>query len=96
GELGDKIKEQSLILHTKKGNIVLTGCAHPGLESIIDKSREFGDVYGVVGGFHDSSIDILKGIPVIMPCHCTEKIEEIKKNMPESYNKCFTGFSIDL
>ncbi|MGZ7136148.1 MAG: MBL fold metallo-hydrolase [Methanobacterium sp.] len=96
GELGDKIKEQSLVLHTKKGNIVLTGCAHPGLEVIIEKSREFGDVYGVIGGFHDSSIDILKDIPVIMPCHCTEKIEEIKKNMPETYNNCFTGFSIDL
>jgi 7,8-dihydropterin-6-yl-methyl-4-(beta-D-ribofuranosyl)aminobenzene 5'-phosphate synthase len=96
GELGEKTKEQSLILKTKLGNIILTGCAHSGLESIIEKSREFGEVYAVIGGFHDSSVDILNGIPLIMPCHCTEKIEEIKKNIPKSYKECYAGYSVNL
>lgn len=92
GELGEKIKEQSLIICTKKGNIILTGCAHPGLGNIIEKSREFGDIYGVIGGFHDSSIDILKEIPLVMPCHCTEKKEEIEKRFSKSYRYCKAGF----
>ncbi|MEN4017962.1 MAG: MBL fold metallo-hydrolase [Methanobacterium sp.] len=94
GELGEKIKEQSLIIKTEKGNVILTGCTHPGLESITEKSRGFGEIYTVIGGFHDSDIDILGEIPMVVPCHCTEKIEEIKKTMTESYKECFTGFSI--
>ena len=35
GELGDKIKEQSLILETGKGIVVVTGCSYPGLEHVI-------------------------------------------------------------
>lgn len=96
GELGDKIKEQSLVLLSKKGNIILTGCAHPGLESIIQKSREFGDIYAVIGGFHDSNIDILDGIPLVMPCHCSEKIEEIKIKMPGSFRQCKAGCSLKI
>lgn len=96
GELGDKIKEQSLVIKTEKGNIILTGCAHPGIGSIIEKSMRFGDVYAVIGGFHDSDIEILNEIPIVMPCHCTEKIEEIKKTMRESYKTCFAGYSINF
>ncbi|MEN6591809.1 MAG: MBL fold metallo-hydrolase [Methanobacterium sp.] len=96
GELGEKIKEQSLILCSKKGNIVLTGCAHPGLEAIIKKSRQFGEIYGVVGGFHDSNVNILKGTPLIIPCHCTQKKGEIKTKMSESYKNCEVGYEYDI
>lgn len=96
GELGGKIKEQCLVLQSKKGNIVLTGCAHPGLETIIQKSKEFGDIYAVIGGFHDSNVDILKGIPLIVPCHCSQKIDEIKNKMPESFRECKTGYSLKI
>lgn len=94
GELGEKIKEQAMLVKTEKGNVILTGCAHPGLENIIEKAGEFGKIYAVIGGFHDSDVDILKGIPVVMPCHCTEKIEEIKKVMPESYKRCEAGLNL--
>ena len=96
GELGEKIKEQSLVIKTEKGVNILTGCAHPGLENIIKRSREWGEIYGIVGGFHDSNIDILKGIPLIMSCHCTEKIGEIRQKLPESYKECFAGVYIEL
>jgi 7,8-dihydropterin-6-yl-methyl-4-(beta-D-ribofuranosyl)aminobenzene 5'-phosphate synthase len=95
GELGKKIKEQSLVVKTGKGNIILTGCAHPGLNIIIEKSREWGDVYAVMGGFHNSKIDVLNEIPVVIPCHCTENREKIRQEMPESYKECFAGFSLD-
>ncbi len=92
GELGKKIKEQSLVLLSKKGNIILTGCAHPGLESVIRKSREFGNIHAVIGGFHDSSVDVLEGISLVVPCHCSEKIDEIKNKMSESFRECELGF----
>lgn len=94
GELGEKIKEQSLVIKTEKRNVILTGCAHPGLESIIEKSKKFGEIYAVIGGFHDSDIDVLNEIPLVIPCHCTEKIEEIKQKMPKSYKNCEVGFDL--
>lgn len=95
GEPGEKIKEQSLVLISKKGNIILTGCAHPGPEIIIQKSRELGDIYAVMGGFHNSSIDILEGIPLVVPCHCSE-IHEIKNKMPISFRSCKTGCYLEI
>lgn len=93
GELNGKVKEQSLILNTKKGNVILTGCAHPGVPNIINKLKEFGDLYALIGGFHDSKIHTLKNIPCIIPCHCTKKLETIKKEMQEFYKDCYVGSS---
>lgn len=96
GEMGEETKEQSLIIITEKGNIVLTGCAHPGLASIIEESRKLGDIYTVIGGFHDSDIEILHTIPLVIPCHCTEKIREIQQEMPDSYQSCEVGFILQI
>lgn len=95
GILGDKTKEQSMIIHTKKGNIVLTGCAHPGLKLILDRSKKFGDIYGVIGGFHDSKTENLEKIPLIIPCHCTENIENIKE-ICSKYRECFAGCQFEI
>ena len=46
GELGDKIKEQALILDTGNGCYVLTGCAHPGLATILDTALVYGNSKG--------------------------------------------------
>ena len=39
GQLGKWIKEQSLIIRTDKGLIVITGCAHPGIVKIVNAVR---------------------------------------------------------
>lgn len=54
GTLGDEIKEQSLILDTSRGLIVIAGCAHPGIVKIVEKARELTGrpVAAVLGGFH--------------------------------------------
>jgi len=54
GELGGWIKEQSLIIDTKKGLVIITGCAHPGIVNIVKFVKGFfkKDVYLVLGGFH--------------------------------------------
>ncbi len=84
GELGTTIKEQSLIISTASGPVLITGCAHPG---IVEIARTATDLAGeplhlVLGGFHlykskDAEIkkiaDALRqlGVKTIGPCHCT-------------------------
>ncbi|MEA3464373.1 MAG: MBL fold metallo-hydrolase [Patescibacteria group bacterium] len=108
GALGVFIKEQSLIVNTKKGNIVITGYAHPGLENIIDTAKQFtlldnqhltglGKIYGIVGGFHGfSTLEKLKGIKLIAPCHCTQHKQEIKEKYPANYKKIKAGSVIEI
>lgn len=54
GEMGTSIKEESMILDTDKGAIVITGCAHPGIVNIIEKAKELtqSNVLFAMGGFH--------------------------------------------
>jgi len=85
GELGGTLTEQSLILRTPKGIVVITGCAHPGIVNIVRRAKEItGEekVYLVMGGFHlggesASQIEsILRefrclSVQKVAPCHCT-------------------------
>ena len=97
GKLGTFIKEQSLIIKTNKGNLIITGCAHSGLENIIDKAKQFGKIYGIIGGFHGfSKLEKLKGIELIAPCHCTQFKQEIKQKYPENYKEIKAGSVIEV
>ncbi|MCK4520349.1 MBL fold metallo-hydrolase [Candidatus Parcubacteria bacterium] len=84
GWLEDWVKEQSLILNTEKGLVIITGCAHPGIINIIKKVKDMlkREVYLVLGGFHLSGtsdselkeiIDDFKRLEVqkTAPCHCS-------------------------
>jgi len=97
GVLGWSIKEQSLIVKTCNGLTVVTGCAHPGLENILNFASKLGDIYGVVGGFHDfSKLEALKGIRLIVPCHCTMRKKEVCTLYPEECRKCSVGCTIQV
>ncbi len=84
GESGDKIIEQSLLVITNKGNVLLTGCAHPGVLRIIDFATEYAGSppYMILGGLHlkGKSERILleviggvkdRGVEKAAPSHCT-------------------------
>ena len=97
GALGVFPKEQSLVVKTEKGNIVVTGCAHPGLERILQTARRRGQIYGVVGGFHDfSKFDELEGIQLIAPCHCTEHTGRIAQRYPTQFKQIRAGSGIEV
>ena len=97
GALGTFIKEQSLVINTEKGNIVVTGCAHPGLENIIERSRELGEIHGVLGGFHEfSKLEKLQGIELIAPCHCTQYKQQIKDEYPDEFVEIKAGSVIEI
>jgi len=90
------MKEQSLVVMTKKGKILITGCAHPGLGKIIDSARHLGEVYGVIGGFHGfSDIEKLDGFRLIAPCHCTQHHLEIKQRFIKQFREIMAGDIIE-
>ena len=96
GELGFE-REQSVIVRTEKGLTVITGCSHPGLDNILEVASRFGDIYGVVGGFHDfSNLKALKGIELVVPCHCTALKNEILALYPKTSKKCSAGRRIAI
>jgi 7,8-dihydropterin-6-yl-methyl-4-(beta-D-ribofuranosyl)aminobenzene 5'-phosphate synthase len=97
GALGGLIKEQSMVVNTKKGNVVITGCAHPGLENIIERSRELGEIYGVVGGLHGfSKLEKLQRVELIAPCHCTQYKQEMKEKYPAQFREIKAGSIIEI
>jgi 7,8-dihydropterin-6-yl-methyl-4-(beta-D-ribofuranosyl)aminobenzene 5'-phosphate synthase len=54
GEFSGPIPEQALVLNTKKGLVVMTGCSHPGIVMMLKeiKSKFNKNIYMVLGGFH--------------------------------------------
>ncbi len=54
GPLGDKIIEQALVLDTKKGLVIITGCSHPGVVAIAKAAKEHlgREIFMVLGGTH--------------------------------------------
>jgi 7,8-dihydropterin-6-yl-methyl-4-(beta-D-ribofuranosyl)aminobenzene 5'-phosphate synthase len=81
------IKEQSLILSSHKGLVLLTGCAHPRIVKIIDLVHFLFDrsIYLVMGGFHLAGFekgeiqDVIKifrqaGVQKVGPAHCSGEL----------------------
>ena len=106
GEMGSRIKEQSMILKTAQGLVVITGCAHPGIVEILEKAREIagGDIYMVFGGFHlrehpdDAVNEIIRrfrelGVKKCGATHCTgdRQIELFKRAYGQDFVKIGVG-----
>jgi 7,8-dihydropterin-6-yl-methyl-4-(beta-D-ribofuranosyl)aminobenzene 5'-phosphate synthase len=97
GELGSGIHEQSLVLETRRGVVVVTGCAHPGLENVLAAAAGYGELYGVIGGFHGfAKLELLRELELIAPCHCTARKRAIHAQYPEQAVRCGAGTVIEL
>jgi len=111
GEMGESIKEQSLIIGTPKGIVVVTGCSHPGIVGILKRAREIVDkpIDLVFGGFHlnaatpaemETIIAGFKSLGVARcgATHCTgdAQIAMFKKAFGENYVALGTGRIIEL
>ncbi|HBY56523.1 MAG TPA: MBL fold hydrolase [Candidatus Atribacteria bacterium] len=89
------IKEQSVIISTAKGLIVITGCAHLGIKKILNSANELGKIYGLLGGFHDfEEYNLLKDISLIVPTHCTVNKKKIMSLFPNNCLKGGVGFQL--
>jgi 7,8-dihydropterin-6-yl-methyl-4-(beta-D-ribofuranosyl)aminobenzene 5'-phosphate synthase len=93
GELNSM--EQSLAVKTDRGIVVVTGCSHPGVATILDSASSHGEIYGIIGGLHGfGDFDQLEGLTLICPCHCTKYREELKRRFPSEYLGCGAGLEL--
>lgn len=92
---GKYMPEQALVLKTKNGISIITGCAHPGILKMVEKIKAkfpAEPIYFVMGGFHlmeadRRAVEIIVGnfkkigIIKIGPTHCTgqEQANILKK-----------------
>jgi 7,8-dihydropterin-6-yl-methyl-4-(beta-D-ribofuranosyl)aminobenzene 5'-phosphate synthase len=97
GELGSDIKEQSMAVETGSGLLVITGCAHPGLDVIMEAAGKLGRVTGILGGFHGfDRLERLDDLDLIIPCHCTDRKKEIIERFPDKVRTCAAGTTFHL
>ena len=110
GTMGE-IGEQSVIIDTDKGLIVITGCAHPGIEKIAARAMEilYKPIYLLMGGFHlmyenryritevIETLDTL-GIQYVCPTHCSgdQAISMFREYFGDRYLQGGTGRVIDI
>jgi 7,8-dihydropterin-6-yl-methyl-4-(beta-D-ribofuranosyl)aminobenzene 5'-phosphate synthase len=79
-----ELRELSLAIRTPEGMVLLVGCSHPGIETILQSSRTWGDhVHLIFGGLHlvtsaDTAVTRIAAalhnhwrIDQIAPGHCT-------------------------
>lgn len=94
---GMPVDEQSLVLKGEKGWYVLTGCSHPGVETIFDAAKQYGDIIGLIGGLHGfDDFSILEGLEVVCPAHCTKHKKKIYEMFPKISVECGVGKIIEI
>lgn len=85
GSIDYVMDDSAIAFKSKKGLIVISGCAHTGICNTVEYAKRvtgFEKVYAVLGGFHlkgndeltGKTIDYLKGlnIEIINTSHCTQ------------------------
>ena len=106
----DEMGEQSLIVNTSQGLIVITGCSHPGIVNVLKRAKMIVNrkVYLVFGGFHlkeNSDEEIMEivsdlkdlGVLKVGPTHCTgdKAIELFKKEYGDDFVQMGVGRVIE-
>jgi 7,8-dihydropterin-6-yl-methyl-4-(beta-D-ribofuranosyl)aminobenzene 5'-phosphate synthase len=111
GELGYSIIEQSLVLESDRGLVLITGCAHPGIVEIAARVNELhrGELYLVLGGFHlggKSHAEVQQiakrlkeiGVQKLAPCHCTgaDETRWLAEEWGANLESCGVGRTIEV
>ncbi len=111
GQHGKWIKEQSLVIKTDKGFVVISGCSHPGIVKIVNVAKDLvkDNIFLVMGGFHlewagkgkiEKIISTFKqlGVRYAGPCHCTgTKARKLfEEHFGENYINIGAGKDINI
>jgi 7,8-dihydropterin-6-yl-methyl-4-(beta-D-ribofuranosyl)aminobenzene 5'-phosphate synthase len=112
GELKGRANEHSLAIPTKDGLVVITGCAHPGIVTIVKEAKkQFPDkkIELVLGGFHlnqHSDKDVRKitdelkelGVDKAAATHCTGQsaIKIFAEEFGENYVQAGVGLRLEF
>ncbi len=89
--------EQSLVVETAKGVVVIVGCSHPGVESILKAASQYGKPRAIIGGLHGfHDFRLLTDLDRVCPTHCTQHKSEIAVLYPDKYIPGGVGRVIDI
>lgn len=104
--------DQSMVLDTDKGLVILMGCCHAGLVNTLEHvAYTMGrrDVYALVGGTHlgfcsqeqlDKTISAMKGwgIQKVAASHCTgfAAAARMSREMPKAFQSAVVGYTLEV
>jgi 7,8-dihydropterin-6-yl-methyl-4-(beta-D-ribofuranosyl)aminobenzene 5'-phosphate synthase len=106
-----ELRELSLVLRTPAGLVVVVGCSHPGIETVLEATRPYGaHVHALYGGLHlvatpDSEIQRIARtlrddwrLDMIAPGHCTGEpaFDALARAFGNRYVYAGLGSVIDL
>ncbi|MBN1932712.1 MAG: MBL fold metallo-hydrolase [Desulfobacterales bacterium] len=95
GELNEI--EQSLVIQTESGSVVITGCSHPTVKTILKAASQWGKPYALIGGLHGfKDFNLINDLQMVCPTHCTRLIEEIKYRYPDKFVSGGVGKVIEI
>lgn len=110
GGLGIQIVEQSIVIPTDKGTVVVMGCGHPGVDKVVARAKRMTrqEVLVVIGGYHliDYEEKRIKkalagmreaGVLYYAPGHCSgdDARRLFREAFGEKYFDCTVGFTLD-
>ncbi len=111
GEMNGGLTEQALIVDTRQGLIVITGCAHPNVADMAEQAQTYRNknIYLLMGGFHLGSkstneilsiINRLKalGVRKVAPSHCTgnKAVQLFRKTWADDFIEGGLGTIIEV
>jgi 7,8-dihydropterin-6-yl-methyl-4-(beta-D-ribofuranosyl)aminobenzene 5'-phosphate synthase len=104
--------DQSLVLETERGLVVLLGCCHAGLVNTLEHIAYLTgrrDIYAVIGGTHlgfcgqeqlEMTISALKGwgVQKVSASHCTgfAASARLSREMPKEFQVAHVGYSLEV
>ncbi|MEI6208020.1 MAG: MBL fold metallo-hydrolase [Desulfuromonadales bacterium] len=107
----DVSDDQSLVLESERGLIVILGCCHAGLVNTLEHIAYLSgrrDIYAVIGGTHlgfcgqqqlEMTISALKdrGVQKIAASHCTgfAASARLSREMPKEFQVAVVGYTIE-
>ena len=89
--------EQSMVVRHGDDTVVVVGCSHPGVGTILEAAGKFGDATVLVGGLHGfDELKLLKGLRMVCPTHCTQYIAAIDGKFPDKFVRGGVGQTIQI
>ena len=84
--------EQSLVVKTARGLVIIVGCSHPGVGTIMEAASRWGKIHAIIGGLHGfREFELLRELGLVCACHCTQFKSGIEKSHPKIYHSGGAG-----
>ena len=106
------LDDQSLVIHTEKGILIVLGCAHSGMVNVMNHAIKMSGVdtiFGILGGTHidfsgnvqlTETIEALKDFKIeqLIPSHCTglEATFRLKMEFEKIFRFSYVGLTLDF